>query len=126
MCTPVTVARAVRPLEVFPLQTLLILVVQVARVSGRPLAQLTAQAVCQVLLVLPVLHLLRAGCLGKAAAVAAVVLLARAVLAAQEAVARVVEAVELVALHTQPALAVSAVMAGHWWWSIDNAAICRC
>ena len=106
MCTPVTVARAVRPLEVFPLQTLLILVVQVARVSGRPLAQLTAQAVCPVLLVLPVLHLLRAGCLGKAAAVAAVVLLARAVLAAQEAVARVVEAVELVALHTPLALAV--------------------
>ena len=64
MRTPVTVARAVRPLEVFPLQTLLILVVQVARVSGRPLAQLTAQAVCPVLLVLPVLHLLLEDCSG--------------------------------------------------------------
>ena len=79
MCTPVTVARAVRPLEVFPLQTLLILVVQAAHVSGRPLAQLTAQAVCPVLLELPVLHLLRAGCLGKVAAAVAAELGALAV-----------------------------------------------
>jgi len=58
--------------------------------------------------------------------VAAVVLLARAVQAVLEAVALVVAAVVQHAVHMPQALAVSAVMAGHWWWSIDNAAICRC
>ena len=106
VCTPVTVARAVRPLEVFPLQTLLILVVQAAHVSGRPLAQLTAQAVCPVLLELPVLHLLPVGCLGKVAAAVAAELGALAVPVVLAVVALVVEAVELVALHTPLALAV--------------------
>ena len=106
MCTPVTVARAVRPLEVFPLQTLLILVVQAAHVSGRPLAQLTAQAVRPALRALLVLHLLQAGCLGKAAVVAAVVLLARAVLVARAVVALVVAAVVQHAVHMPLVLAV--------------------
>ena len=30
------------------------------------------------------------------------------------------------AVHTRPALVVLAVMAGHWYWSFDYAAICRC
>ena len=46
------------------------------------------------------LHLLRAGCSGRVEAAAVAVLLARAVRAVLEVAALVVEAVELVALHT--------------------------
>ena len=90
---------------VFPLQTLLMLVVQAARALERQPEPLAAQAARPALRVLRALRLLLEICSGKVVAVAVVVLLARAVLAAQEAVARVVEAVELVALHTQPARA---------------------
>ena len=83
-------------------------------------------AVRPVLMALQVLHLLRAGCLDKAGVVAVVVLLALGVLAAQEVAALAVVAVAQHAVHTPPALVVSVVQAGHWYWSFDHAAICRC
>ena len=126
MCTPVTVVLALLRVAVLVLATWPTAVAQVAHVSGRLLAQLTAQAVCPVLLELPVLHLLPVGCLGKVAAAVAVVLLALGVQVVRAVVALVVAAVVQHAVHMPQALAVSAVMAGHWWWSIDNAAICRC
>ena len=76
---------------------------QAPRASGRPLAQLTAQAACPALRALLVLHLLLVDYLGKVAAAVAVVLLAQAAQAVLEVVALVEAAVELVALHTQPA-----------------------
>ena len=54
---------------------------------------------------MPALLLPLEDCSGKVVVVAAAGLGVWAALAAQEAVARVVEAVELVALHTQPARA---------------------
>ena len=99
---------------------------QAARASGRPLAQLTAQAVRPALLALLVPHPLPVGCLGKVAVAVVQVMQALAVLAVLVVAALVVAAVVQHAVHMPQALAVSAVMAGHWWWSIDNAAICRC
>ena len=73
--------------------------------AGRDLArQLEHLAARQALLALLVLHLLLAGCLGKAAVVAAVPLLARAVLAVLEVVALEVVAAVLAAAHTPLAL----------------------
>ena len=81
--------------EVFPLQTLLMLVVQVVHDSERqpePLAAVAVQA-------LQALRLLLAVCSGKVEAAAVVVPLALGVLAVLAVVALVVAAVELVALH---------------------------
>ena len=86
-------------MEVFPLQTLLMLVVQAARALARQPEPLAVQAVRPGQPEPLVLHLLPVGCLDKVVAVAAVVLLARAVLVARAVAALVVEAVELVALH---------------------------
>ena len=97
-------------MEVFPLQTLLMLVVQAARASGRPLAQLTAQAVHRALLV-P--HPLPVGCSGRVEAAAVQTQVEQAAQAVRAVVARVVEAAVQHAVHTPQALAVSAVMAGH-------------
>ena len=102
------------------------LVAQAGRASVRHQELLEGQAACPALLELQALRLLRVGCLGKAAVVAAVVLLARAVLAVLAVVALAAVAVVLHAVHTPLALVVSAVLAGHWYWSIDYAAICRC
>ena len=66
-CTHVMAVLGLVLVEVFPLQTLLMLVVQAARASGRPLAQLTAQAVHRALLV-P--HPLPVGCSGRVEAAA--------------------------------------------------------
>ena len=85
---------------VFPLQTLLLLVVQAARALERHQEPLAALAVCPVL---PVLTPLLEDCSGKVVVVAAAGLGVWAVLAAQEAVALVVAAVELAALHMPPA-----------------------
>lgn len=74
---------------------------QAARALARQPEHLAA---CPALLELPVPHLLLAGCLGKAAVVAAVALLARAVLAALEVAALVVAAVVQHAAHTLLAL----------------------
>ena len=87
-------------MEVFPLQTLLLLVVQAARASGRLLAQLTAQAVRPALRALLVLPLLLEVCSGKVEAVAAVVLLALVVPGVLADAALVVAAVVQHAVHT--------------------------
>ena len=62
------------------------------------------QAACPALLELPVPHLLLAGCLGKAAVVAAVPLLALAVLAELEVAALAAAVVAQHAVHTPLAL----------------------
>ena len=85
--------------EVFPLQTLLMLVGQAARALARQPEPLAALAVRPGQPEPLVLHLLPVGCLGKAAAVAAVAMLAQAAQAVQEAVALAAVAVVLVALH---------------------------
>jgi len=51
---------------------------------------------------------------------------ALAVQAVLEVAALVAAVVAQHAVHTPLALVVLAALAGHWWWSIDNAAICRC
>ena len=84
-------------MEVFPLQTLLMLVVQAARALARQPEPLAALAVCPVL---PVLTPLLEDCSGKVVVVAAVVLLARAVQAVLEAVALVAAVAVLRAVHT--------------------------
>ena len=80
---------------------LLLLAAQVARDLAKQPEPLAVQAACPALLVL---HLLLAGYLGKAAAVAAVVLLALAVQAVLEVVALEVVAAVLAAAHTPLAL----------------------
>ena len=79
-----------------------------------------------VLLAQRVPHPLPAGCLGKVAAAVAAELGARAVLAVLEVVALVAAVAVLHAVRTLLALVVSVVLAGHWYWSFDYAAICRC
>ena len=69
--------------------------------------------------------LLPADCSVKAAGVAVVALLARVVLAVLEVAAQVAVAARVAAAHTQQVLAVLVVLAGHWYWSSDHAAICR-
>ena len=89
-------------------------------------APLLAVAASPVLLVLLALLLLLADCLAKAVAEVAaelVVLVARAVL---EAVALVAVVARVAAAHTQQVLAGLVALAGHWYWSFDHAAICRC
>ena len=85
-----------------------------------------AVAASPVLLVLLVLPLLPVACSAKAVAEVAeelVVLVARAVL---EAVALVAVVARVAAAHTQQVLAGLVALAGHWYWSFDHAAICRC
>ena len=80
----------------------------------------------QALLVLLAPPLLPVACSAKAVAEVAaelVVLVARAVL---EAVALVAVVARVAAAHTPQEQAVLVVMAGHWYWSFDHAAICRC
>lgn len=105
---------------------LLLLAVLAAHDLARHQEPLAAVAGRPALLELQALRLLRAGCLGKAAVVAAVVLLALAVQAVLEVVALVAVAVAQHAVHTPLVLVVSVVLAGHWYWSFDYAAICRC
>ena len=89
---------------VFPLQTLLLLAVPVARALARQPEPLAVQAACPELRVLQALRLLLAGCLGKAAVVAVVVTLALAVQAVLEVAALAAVAVVLHAVHTRQAL----------------------
>ena len=97
---------------------------QAARDLARQLEHLAARPALRVL---RVLRLLPVGCLDKVeAAVAVAVLLARAVQAVPEAVVLVAAEAVLRALHTLLAPVVSVVQAGHWFWSFDHAAICRC
>ena len=89
---------------VFPLQTLLMLVVPAVRALARQPEHLEGLAARLVLQALQVLHLLLAGCLGKAAVVAVVVLLALAVRAVLEVEALVAAVVVQHAVHTPLAL----------------------
>ena len=101
---PVTVARAVRPLAVLVLVTWPTAVAQAAHALERQPEPLAAVAGRPALLALRALPLLLAGCLGKAAVVAAVALLARAVLAALEVAALAAAVVAQHAVHTPLAL----------------------
>ena len=123
MCTPVTAAWALVLVEVLVLVTWPTAVAQAARALARQPEPLAALAVRPALLV-P--HPLPVGCLGKVAVAVVHIMQAQAPQAVLAVVALVVAAVVQHAVHMPQALAVSAVMAGHWWWSIDNAAICRC
>ena len=102
-CTHAMVVLELLLAAVFPLQTLLLLVVQAARDSERQLAQLTAQAVRPALRALLVLHLLLADCLGKAAVVEAVALLAQVEQAALADAAQAAVVVVQHAVHTPQA-----------------------
>lgn len=104
---------------------LLLLAAQVARASARQPEPLAVQVVHLALLALQVLHLLLVDYSGKAVEVVVVVPLALAVLAELEVVALAAVAVVQHAVRTRPALVVSVVLAGHWYWSFDHAAI-RC
>ncbi len=73
-----------------------------------------------------VLRPLQEACSAKVVAAvgeALLVLVARAVL---EAVALAVVVARVAAAHTQQVLAELVAMVGHWYWSFDHAAICRC
>ena len=96
-CTHVMAVLGLLRVAVFPLQTLLLLVVQVVHDLARQPEPLAVQAVCPVL---PVLTPLLEDCSGKVVVVAAVVLLARAVQAVLEAVALVAAVAVLRAVHT--------------------------
>ena len=103
-CTHVMAVLELLLAAVFPLQTLLLLAVPVARALARQPEPLAVQAACPALLALQALRLLLAGCLGKAAVVAAVVLLALAVQAELEVAALVAAVVAQHAVHTPLAL----------------------
>ena len=124
--THVMVALVEGPVVAYPLVTLLLLAVPVAHDLAKQPEPLAALAACPALLALPVLLLLLEACSAKAAVAAVVVLLALAVRAALEVAALAAVVVVLRAVHTPPVLVVSVVMAGHWYWSFDYAAICRC
>ena len=86
------------------LAILLAMALQAAHDLARQPEHLAVQAARPALRVLPVPHLLLAGCLGKAAVVAAVPLLARAVQAVLEVAALAAVAVAQHAVHTLLAL----------------------
>ena len=89
---------------VFPLQTLLLLVVQAARALAKQPEPLAVQAARPALRALLVLRLLLGACLDKVEAAVAVVMLALAVLAVLEVVALVAVAAVQHAVHTPLAL----------------------
>ena len=100
------VVLALLRVAVFPLQTLLLLVVQVVHDLARQPEPLAVQAARPGQPEPLVLHLLPVDYLGKVAAAVAVVLLAQAAQAVQAVVALVVEAVAQHAVHTLLALVV--------------------
>ena len=89
---------------------------------ARHLAQAVPQEAPEPLVLPP----LPVACSAKAVAVVAEVLREQEVRVVQAVVALVVEVAELAAAHTPQEQAVLVVMAGHWYWSFDHAAICRC
>lgn len=72
-----------------------------------------------------VLPLLLVDCSGRAAGAVVVALMATVVQVVQAVAAQAAVAARVAAAHTQQVLAVSVVLAGHWYWSFDHAAICR-
>ena len=75
---------------------------------------------------LPVLLLLLEDCSAKVEAVAVEEQAAPEVQAVLEVAVLAVVAVAQHAVHTPLALVVWVALAGHWYWSFDYAAICRC
>ena len=106
MCTPVTVVLALLRVAVFPLQTLLLLVVQVVHDLARQPEPLAVQAARPGQPEPLVLHLLPVGCLGKAAVAEAVALLVQVEQAVLEVAALAAVAVVQHAVHTLLVLAV--------------------
>ena len=103
-CTHVMAVLALLRVAVFPLQTLLLLVVQVVHDLAKQPEPLAAVAACPALLELQALHLLQAGCLGEVVAAVAVVVLAQVEQEALAAVALAAVAVAQHAVHTPLAL----------------------
>ena len=99
-CTHVMAVLELRLVAASTLVAVLLPGARVAHVSGRPLAQLTAQAVCPVLLELPVLRLLLGACLDKVEAAVVQVMQAQVEQAVLAVVALVVAAVAQHAVHT--------------------------
>ena len=99
-CTHVMAVLELRLVAASPLVAVLLPGARVARASGRPLAQLTAQAVRPALLALLVPHPLPVGCLGKVAVAVVQVMQALAVLAVLVDAALEVAAVVQHAVHT--------------------------
>ena len=99
--------------EVFPLQTLLLLEQQAGRALARQPEPLAALAVRPALRALLALRLLLGACLDKVEAAVAVALLAQVEQAALEVVALAAVAVVQHAVHIPLAPVVSAVMDGH-------------
>ena len=97
-----------------------------ARDSWKPRARHLGQAVLPEPLVLLVQHLLLADCSVKEAAVVVEVLLVLAVQVVRAVAAQAAVVARVAAAHTQQVLVVSVVLAGHWYWSFDHAAICCC
>lgn len=71
------------------------------------------------------LPLLLVDCSGRAEALVVVALMATVVQVVQVVVVQVAVVARVAAAHTRPAMVALAVMAGHWFWSFDHAAICR-
>ena len=105
-CTHVMAVLELRLVAASPLVAVLLPGARVARASGRPLAQLTAQAVRPALLALLVLHLLLVDYLGKVAAAVVQVMQALVVQVVLEAVAQAAVVVAQHAVHTPLALVV--------------------
>ena len=73
-----------------------------------------------------VLPLLLVDCSGRAEALVVVARVAPVVQVVQVVVVQVAVVARVAAAHTQQVLVVSVVLAGHWFWSFDHAAICSC
>lgn len=70
------------------------------------------------------LLLLRADCSDRAVAVVVEVLVVLVVLVVQVVAAQVAAVARVAAAHSQQALVVSVVLAGHWFWSFDHGQVC--
>ena len=97
-----------------------------ARDSWRPLALLLLVVALQALRALQAQRRLLAACSDRAAAAEAEAQQVLAVQAVRAVAAQVAVVARVAAAHTQQALVVSVVLAGHWFWSFDHAAICCC
>ena len=98
----------------------------VGHASWKPRARHLALAASQETPELLVLPLLPVACSAKAVAEVAAERVVQVVQVVPVAVALVVEVARVAAAHTPQEQAVLVVMAGHWYWSFDHAAICRC
>ena len=98
---------------------------QVARDSWKPRARHLARVALPEPLARLVLPLLLVDCSGRAEALVVVALVAPVVQVVRAVAAQAAVAARVAAAHTQQVSVVSVVLAGHWFWSFDHAAICR-